>query len=172
MQCAHFEALKYISIQLSKRNVTNLKSIMYTLSVCVWARSPCLPFFQFTSNNDFCNDCLICLIIPHFHYFCCYCFFAVCMQCMCEVTTKIKKKTQKTNLGSLKIPFCSPGEPISCWHPSAMELSLPSSSRKSLYQQPARPLWPQCVTPFTMVAGQTKLWIYIGNRGGKIRFKN
>lgn len=48
-----------------------------------------------------------------------------------------------------------PGEPSAVDFPVLLPF-LPSSSRKSLYQQLARPLWPQCVTSFRLAAGLTK----------------
>lgn len=118
--------------------------------VCVRIWSSFLPFLQLASNyicgtTASSSECLS--WIQDITLFCTF-----CMQYESEATAK-----QNPNPRSLQISCCSPGEPIRCWHPPAKVPFLPSSSRKSLYQQLARPLWPQCVTSFRMVAGLAKL---------------
>lgn len=87
-------------------------------------------------------------------YFNLFCFG----QFVCSTTVRSQQNKTPTR-GLCRFPVAPQG--ISCLDPSAMVPFPPSSSRKSLYQQLARPLWPQFVTSFRMVAGLTKLYFFV-----------
>lgn len=135
---------------------------MVSVSVVrVW--SSFLPFLQFVSDNTRYTAASSHHLHAHTE-FDPLVFSSFCMQYECKVTAK-----QNPNLWTLQIPCRSPGEPISCKIPSVMVPFLPSSSRKSPYQQLARPLWPLFVTSFRMVAGLTKAVDFLQcNRGKSI----